>query len=256
MSDRSPGSHPDLDRLARYGAGELAPAEAAEIERHLGDCPACRLELISLRRFEALGDDAELGAEARWPQAAEALDRAFQEKILPAARGDTAAEPAAAAGTAAAGAGATKVAGRIRPRRRWLVPAIAAAALALAVLGPAVRRGLLSPSREIGPVRGDSGLASTVIPEWPVGTLTAMPERFVWRAAGKFDSFTLEILTPRLETVFTFSGVPDTAVAATDSLRARLAPGGAYLWSVRGFRGLTESAASPYAWFALPEPKR
>lgn len=42
------------ERLSAYLDGELAPAEAAALKRHLADCRACQAELASLREVRAL----------------------------------------------------------------------------------------------------------------------------------------------------------------------------------------------------------
>ena len=52
MSNLNP--HPEEAALLRLIDGELAPAEAREIERHMAACPECRLEVEELR--ETLGD--------------------------------------------------------------------------------------------------------------------------------------------------------------------------------------------------------
>ena len=55
--------HPPLERLSALVDHELGAAESAEVERHLGSCPACRAELARLRallgRVAALPRDAE-----------------------------------------------------------------------------------------------------------------------------------------------------------------------------------------------------
>ena len=39
-----------VDSLVRFAKDELKGDEHEKLERHLGDCPACRLELIQLRK--------------------------------------------------------------------------------------------------------------------------------------------------------------------------------------------------------------
>jgi len=241
MAEPGGGSHPDLEALAEFCAGALPAEAAAGIERHLAECPRCRLEAARIRRFAALEEDEELAAEADWPRAAAALDRAWRERIAPAARGER------------------PIAGRIpragRLARRWYVPVIAAAALALVLLGPDLRRNLEAPRRGVGPVRGEESTASIVI-EAPSGKVTAAPREFSWRAAAGFDSYALEVLTPGLDPVIRLDGLKGGNAALPDSLRARLLPGRTYLWDVKGYRGLAETSASPYAWFTIAGPTR
>jgi hypothetical protein len=44
----TPPNHPSSEQLARFGRGDLEPAEWAEIERHLRDCPSCGQALKTL----------------------------------------------------------------------------------------------------------------------------------------------------------------------------------------------------------------
>ena len=57
MSDRPP-AHPSSDRLAAFRAGRLSTGEAAQVERHLAGCPACR---------EQVGDDPPARSGRRVP---------------------------------------------------------------------------------------------------------------------------------------------------------------------------------------------
>jgi hypothetical protein len=45
------------ERIALYAGGDLHPAEAAEVERHLGDCPGCRLFASDLKESLELLQD-------------------------------------------------------------------------------------------------------------------------------------------------------------------------------------------------------
>jgi anti-sigma factor RsiW len=49
-------------RLSAYHDGELSPAEAAIVERHLAECPACQRELRQLRRLSLIVGRAEAAA--------------------------------------------------------------------------------------------------------------------------------------------------------------------------------------------------
>src|SRR4051794_27509717 len=60
--------HPDAQRLAAFGTGRLPPEDAALVERHLHDCPACGERADDLARdpfLSALRDAARIdGAKA------------------------------------------------------------------------------------------------------------------------------------------------------------------------------------------------
>jgi anti-sigma factor RsiW len=45
-------------RLDAYHDGELSPAERADVEAHLRDCPSCAAELAAIRRMSAALADA------------------------------------------------------------------------------------------------------------------------------------------------------------------------------------------------------
>ena len=47
-------------RLDAYHDGELSPAERADVEAHLRDCPACAAELAAIRGMSAAFADAPL----------------------------------------------------------------------------------------------------------------------------------------------------------------------------------------------------
>ncbi|HPC82643.1 MAG TPA: zf-HC2 domain-containing protein [Thermoanaerobaculaceae bacterium] len=44
-----PDAHPELALVARWLDGELEPAAAARVERHLADCPECQAEAARWR---------------------------------------------------------------------------------------------------------------------------------------------------------------------------------------------------------------
>jgi hypothetical protein len=94
------------DRLSEYLDGELSPDEAAKLELHLRDCPACRQSLTELKTMVArLAADPGLPADQPTDREWQAIRRAIS-------------------GT----------------RRRWMIPAVIAASLAgLAIAGALLR---------------------------------------------------------------------------------------------------------------------
>lgn len=238
MTENDATSHPDLDVLAEYAAGTLAQRDAPPVERHLPACLECRIELARIRRFAQIERDEALSAEAEWPNARAALERAYRTTIGPAAR-------ARAHRAREHGAASHR---SIWPR--WLgVPAAAAAALALTVLA-IDRLDVSDRSEGDGAYRGAA--AEAIVPLSPAGPLTETPRAFAWRADGEFDSFVLEVYSPELEIVFTRPEIAGTMYAAGDSLLALLEPGRTYHWSVHGVRRFSSSIASAPAWFTLP----
>ena len=73
MAEREFDNHPDLELLAAHAAGQSAENESAAIQRHLEDCPFCRLELKRLKRFANIDADEELLEDAGWRRAEFAL---------------------------------------------------------------------------------------------------------------------------------------------------------------------------------------
>ena len=64
MNDKIKSAHPEFaEDLALYAVGALDPAAIAGLERHLGECPACRRELAELR-----GDAALVALSASGPK--------------------------------------------------------------------------------------------------------------------------------------------------------------------------------------------
>lgn len=85
-------AHPELDELAAYSAGDLAPERQAEIEDHLVACRDCAATLLELAPFAAAAAPAaeEEGAPAPADFATAAAWRALRGQ-LPAPREETAA---------------------------------------------------------------------------------------------------------------------------------------------------------------------
>jgi hypothetical protein len=231
MADHRAEEHPDLDRLAEYAAGGLDGTERAQIGEHLGACPACRIEVMQLQRFEQPAEDGV------WDEAAPRVDRMYDEKLR--------------SGPSEAMIPRIR---RVR-RRRWLATAAAAAALALLVLGTdLVRFGGDDPGARLpDPMRrgGDAEMAVSIAPLRPLGEIDAAPDTFAWRCDADCDSYTLEIYTEDLKTVFQSDRLSRAVLAMPDSLRAGWAPGETYLWSVQGYRGLDVVATSLEIWFRI-----
>ena len=99
------------EALGAYTLGALDPAEAAEVRRHLAECPECAAEHAALAPLPGLLATAE-GAQAA---ASEPLSPAFEERLLDAYARDRATRPRAR---------------RRAPRRRWLAAGGLAAAVA------------------------------------------------------------------------------------------------------------------------------
>ncbi len=113
-----------VSKLLEYQEGLLEPKEAGAVERHLAACPACQAEAARHEAtWELVGADPLVEAP---PDLA--------RRVLAEARRTAEAEPAEV----------------IRPARwhRWLVPALAAAAVAAVVAGALL---LQRPSKE-GPL--------------------------------------------------------------------------------------------------------
>ena len=55
------GDHPELDQLAGYLAGSLAPEAEASIQDHLVTCRACTAQLLDLESLSATGPRVAAG---------------------------------------------------------------------------------------------------------------------------------------------------------------------------------------------------
>jgi anti-sigma factor RsiW len=121
------------DRLSEYIDGDLAAAQTAEIEAHLGECLACRNVLVGLRelaRTTALLEDREPGRDL-WPG------------ILAEMRGAALPEPAAETA-------AIRSPGGRRTRRRFSfsVPQLLAASIAMMAVSATAMWLALGPGPE------------------------------------------------------------------------------------------------------------
>ncbi len=231
MTDKNARFHPELSRIADWSAGLLDGEEARAIRAHLDGCPACRIELRRLGRFQGIDSDGELEREAGWYDARIKLERAFEERILPAV-----------------------VSARRTSRTRWFAFAwfapVAAAAAVLLVFMQLERN---SPGRSpaSGPLRGGAGFEYGIMLESPVGEIAQTPEQFAWHAKGGKDYFAVEIFTSQLSSVCRIDRIEDSYWSVPDSLRTLFEPGTIYLWHVRGYRGLEREVVSPNGWFRI-----
>ncbi len=107
------------ERIALYAGGDLAAAEAAEVERHLGDCPGCQLFASGLKESLQL------------------LQGIHQEEIAPAHFAAVRARVMA------------RLEGSLQPwwRKAWVYGLAAAAAVALFLMM------VLRPAAPVGPKR-------------------------------------------------------------------------------------------------------
>lgn len=83
MSDIS--THPTSERLLAYHAGTLAPADTAEVERHVAACPACRAVVAALASSTKSGQkrSSTMGGQVTGPKSAPELPELFgRYKVL------------------------------------------------------------------------------------------------------------------------------------------------------------------------------
>ena len=64
-------------------------------------------------------------------------------------------------------------------------------------------------------------------------------------------TYTLTLFTPELAILLRRDGLTEPRAALPDSVRALLARGKVYVWSVQGQSGLTPAASSPSGWFRI-----
>jgi hypothetical protein len=194
------GECPDPERLAAHVHDELAAAERAAVDAHLGLCTRCTAEIELLAAAPAEVDDVT------WRRVERRLDRR--------------AAPWRRSGEAAAGA----------RRAAWL--GLAAAVLAVAA-GVAVWR-LPEPGggpRVISTTRGD-GLQAIA----PAGEVRAV-ERFEWAAPPIEATYRVEVRRGD-ERVLSVEGTPSAEGTPFSAelplgMRGVLAPGAEYRWRVQ-----------------------
>lgn len=149
--DRDVNGHPDEDVLMRLAEGDLPDGEAAAVQAHLDDCPACRREVDATR-----GVLREAAALSRGIAPPRDLWPDVEARIRDESRGDAlVAVPGGAPGEPTSGDEEADSGGRVhdltlRSVRPWLAAAVLLAALTAGVTvwltggagagdGPAVR---------------------------------------------------------------------------------------------------------------------
>src|SRR5262245_64621119 len=113
--------HPDVVDLAEYAEGTLDPARRPAVDEHVRECADCTRTLADLAGLPATL--AQASVPPLPTEVADRLDRAI------------AAEASARAAAPSAARDSTVV--PMRPKRRWLTPVLAAAAV-VGVIGLAV----------------------------------------------------------------------------------------------------------------------
>lgn len=239
MTEHEHQAHPSPERLAAWREGRLPAREAEDVARHHGECPLCRLETRRQDRFANIDADGELAADAQWQQAEAQLQQAFATRVRPALPG--------------------RRGWSHRSRRAWYVPAAAAAAVLLLFLARAPHEPSAPwPTADRDAVRGDDPAPAITLVS-PMGDVPSAPTAFRWREAGGPGTFTVTVFTPSLETMARFTTAEPDSAAVPDTLRARLEPGVAYLWSVEVRREMAVGPTSGSGWFRIapdrPQPR-
>jgi len=231
VTEHEQRAHPSPERLAAWREGRLPTREAEDVARGHAACPLCRLETRRQDRFANIAADAELAAEAEWPQAEAELQRAFAARVRPALPRRRVWAP--------------------RSRRAWYVPAAAAAAVLVVLLARAPQAPLAPwPGPDRDAVRGH-GPAPAIALVAPLGDVPSAPTAFRWREGGGPGTFTVTVFTPALETIARLTTTGPASTAVPDSLRWRLEPGVVYLWRVEVRRELSVDPASGNGWFRI-----
>ncbi len=260
MAEGTNSLHPDLEILHRHVVGELSAAEGESLAAHLDACPRCRLELKRLARFDTLDGDAETAADAAWDEAASILDETFAEKILPAVRATAADEGDGDSGVGAGSGGDSPApgdtgrrpdgeSGRVVRLWHWALPV--AAVLCLWFWTGQRNTGPLPALDGPDALRGGTASDTTLVLLEPLGEVAAAPTRFAWEARAPYDHYSLEVMTPELESVLRLDDLHATEVVLADSLGSLLASGGRYVWWITGQRGLAPAVVSENGWFVI-----
>jgi hypothetical protein len=245
MSENTTQNHPDIETLANYTAGLLNERDADNTRTHLETCQLCRLEIKRIERFERIDSDTDLQAEADWQAARVALERTFQEKVLPqVVRNKARAEDG--------GGVADRMSFWTRWQLRWLVPVAAAVAVALIAVRVVEWGG---PGDDVGPMRGPTTESFDISTGQPLGDIAGPPVRFTWKSRRENDSYTIEIYTSDLTKIYQQDGITESHWAASDSLKSLLELDTIYLWSVTGHKSLERETVSPNAWFKIAPPQ-
>jgi len=226
-SEYGPDEHPELEVLLARGDGLMDADVAQAIDTHLETCPLCRLELKQAARFADLDQDDAAADEADWQRMAPRLDAAWRDH------------------------GRSEVPQRQRPVPRWLVPAVAAAVIALVVVNVGERAMRTPHGSGEDTLRGGPVAGPVIVDLAPQGELGSAPNLFTWHTEHEFKAYNLEIFTDDLESVFSVDGLQDPQAQLPDSLRSLLLEGRTYFWHVQGQEGLTAVEASETVWFRI-----
>jgi hypothetical protein len=239
MTEKGIVDHPDLARLADYGAELLGTGESAAVRGHLEECAPCRLELKRLEHFDRIEDDEALLEEAGWRSAEAGLERAFREKVLPEILGRRAVKSGK---------------GRSMRLFGWLAPVAAAAAVLVLFVQLERIKPVDGRYIDAGPMRGEPAGDYVITLESPSGEIKGSPAAFSWRSRREIDYYTLEIFTSNLVSVHKTGRLSGSEWSVPDSLGRLFTENVTYLWNVRGYRGIGREVLSPSEWFKiLPE---
>jgi hypothetical protein len=252
-------THPDPLALVRHVC-EPGAREDAALERHLAECPACTEEVRRIESLRAVlrvnGDDGPPGPECLDDDTLAALAAAELEgsartealahvaacghcRRVAASLADVLADPA----VSAARADSARAPGY--RFLRFAVPAAAAAAVVVAVLGPDANRAL-PPTTHRAPQTAPIG---NPVPTSPRG-LAGRPTSLRWESVAGADLYRVTLFQRDGRVIYR-SELRDTADALPDSVR--LAAGGTYLWKVEARTGWNRWTSSSLVEFSIEE---
>jgi hypothetical protein len=203
-------SCPSHAHFLRAVSGESGQEEKAEFVGHVSDCPRCqaKLKLLnSLRReFETVDHGLE-GIELS-PQETRAFRKMARSRLRELKNGNRRTSTP-----------------HVFPHRACRI-ALAVSFLALLIIGygavrhftrgDADRRGGGEPFRLIS----------------PIGRIDGVPSIFTWLPVKDVDTFDFKLIDQDLNTIYT-SGTTQTFLLLDPGVRAKLAKGTIYLWSVK-----------------------
>jgi len=238
MENRNSDSHPDIERLAEYGAGHLDTVEAGEIKQHLEVCPLCRLEIKKMDRFSKIDTDIQLEESSDWSRAGAEMERFFSERIIkrPEAGKDN----------------KTRINWK-RWHLYWLMPAAVAATLVVifAIKGPAPGR--MESDHSYGPLRGDTVEKVNIELLVPAGRINRVPLVFNWKSDQEYEFYSLEIFKADLTEVYSCDSIKGTTLILPDSSASIFKKGETYLWNVKAYKSVERVSSSNDSWFKILE---
>ena len=130
--------------------------------------------------------------------------------------------------------------------RRWLMPALAAAATVLVAVG--VSRMFVAPQPASTPALR-SRTAPSLVPIEPMATLPGAPERFRWEKFDTIETYRILLFTADGTPLWTSGDVSATELAWPSGVERRT---GDYLWRVSGFRDGAAVVESRMIAFRIP----